>query len=126
MGSEMCIRDRAWAEHQVRTTVSFARGSRVLAWLLGGLNFQIEHHLFPRICHVHYPGMSHVVEATCKEFGVEYAEHESIWAGVASHYRWLRRMGRPDAVARIPVDAAVCACSSALFKYTACNHAEQH
>ena len=94
-----CI-ENSWAVHQVETTVDFARGNRVLSWLLGGLNFQIEHHLFPRICHVNYPGIAKVVEATCKEFGVKYAEHKSFWAGVASHFRWLRRMGRPDAGAR--------------------------
>ncbi len=88
--------DHAWAVHQVETTVDFARKSRVLAWLLGGLNFQIEHHLFPRVCHVNYPALSRLVEATCREFGVRYAEHRSFWAGVASHFRWLREMGRPD------------------------------
>lgn len=89
--------DHAWAIHQVETSVDFARRSRVVAWLLGGLNFQIEHHLFPRISHVHYPALSHVVESTCREFGVPYVEHTSFRAGIASHYRWLRRMGRPDA-----------------------------
>jgi linoleoyl-CoA desaturase len=83
----------SWAVHQVQTTVNFARESRLAAWLLGGLNFQIEHHLFPRICHVNYPALSGVVEQACREFGVRYAEHPSFWAGLASHYRWLRRMG---------------------------------
>jgi linoleoyl-CoA desaturase len=55
-----------WAEHQVRATVDFAPSSRVLAWYLGGLNFQIEHHLFPGICHVHYPALSGIVEETCR------------------------------------------------------------
>ncbi len=87
----------AWAVHQVETTVDFARGSRVAAWLLGGLNFQIEHHLFPRVCHIHYPALSKVVEDTCREFGVRYVEHPSVRAGLGAHYRWLRRMGRPDA-----------------------------
>ena len=54
--------DNAWAVHQVETTVDFARGSAA-AWLLGGLNFQIEHHLFSRICHVNYPAIAAVVEA---------------------------------------------------------------
>src|SRR6185369_3111568 len=54
--------ENAWAIHQVETTVDFARRSRVAAWLLGGLNFQIEHHLFPRICHINYPAISKVVE----------------------------------------------------------------
>ena len=89
--------DSPWGVHQVETTVDFARRSRTVAWLLGGLNFQIEHHLFPRVCHINYPAISQVVEATCREFGVKYSEHASFWAGLASHYRWLRRMGMPDA-----------------------------
>lgn len=88
--------ENSWAIHQVETTVDFARRSRVAAWLLGGLNFQIEHHLFPRICHVNYPVISKLVEQTCRELGVKYSEHESFWSGVASHFRWLRRMGMPD------------------------------
>jgi linoleoyl-CoA desaturase len=83
-----------WAIHQLQTTVNFARGNRVLTWLIGGLNFQVEHHLFPRISHVHYPMVSRVVEATCREFGVVYLEHRSFGAGIASHYRWLRGLGR--------------------------------
>jgi linoleoyl-CoA desaturase len=90
--------ENAWAIHQVESTVDFARRSKLAAWLLGGLNFQIEHHLFPRICHVHYPAMSKIVEQTCKDFGIEYHEHPSFAAGVASHFRWLRTMGRADAV----------------------------
>jgi len=92
--------ENAWAIHQVETTVNFARHSRVAAWLLGGLNFQIEHHLFPRICHVNYPAISKLVERTCEEFGVKYNEHASFWAGIGSHFRWLRRMGMPDASER--------------------------
>jgi linoleoyl-CoA desaturase len=88
--------ENAWAIHQVETTVDFARRSRVQSWLLGGLNFQIEHHLFPRICHVNYPAISKLVEETCREFGVKYREHISFRAGLASHFRWLRRMGTPN------------------------------
>lgn len=88
----------SWAVHQAETTVDFARRNPVASWLLGGLNFQIEHHLFPRICHVNYPAISGLVEETCREFGVKYTEHKSIRAGVRSHFRWLRRMGMPNAV----------------------------
>lgn len=88
----------AWAAHQVRTTVDFSRGNRVLSWVLGGLNFQVVHHLFPKVCHVHYPALSRIVEDTCREFGVRYSAHRSFAAGVASHYRWLRRLGRPGPV----------------------------
>jgi linoleoyl-CoA desaturase len=86
--------ESAWAVHQVETTVDFARRSKMAAWLLGGLNFQIEHHLLPRICHVNFPALSPVVEATCRDFGVKYSEHPSFLAGVISHFRWLRQMGR--------------------------------
>jgi linoleoyl-CoA desaturase len=86
----------AWAVHQVQTTVDFARKSRVLCWFLGGLNFQVVHHLFPRICHIHYPTLSRIVEETCREFGVRYSAHRSLAAGIASHFRWLRELGRPQ------------------------------
>jgi linoleoyl-CoA desaturase len=88
--------EQSWAIHQVETTVDFARRSRSLTWLLGGLNFQIEHHLFPRICHIHYPALSQIVEQTCKEFGVRYVTHQSFASGIGSHYRWLRRMGQSE------------------------------
>lgn len=88
-----------WAIHQLDTTVDFARDNRVLGWLIGGLNFQVEHHLFPRISHVHYPLVARVVEDTCREFGVTYREHRTFGAGIASHYRWLRRLGQPEPAA---------------------------
>ena len=86
--------DTPWAIHQLQTTVDFARDNRVLSWLIGGLNFQVEHHLFVRISHVHYRDVARVVEATCREFGVPYHAHRT-FAGIASHYRWLRRSARP-------------------------------
>jgi len=90
--------EHAWDVHQVQTTVDFGRTSWILCWLLGGLNFQIEHHLFPRICHVHYPALSKIVEETCREFGIRYASHRTFLAGVLSHFRWLRRLGRAATV----------------------------
>jgi linoleoyl-CoA desaturase len=89
--------ENPWAVHQAETTVNFARRSRVLAWLLGGLNFQIEHHLFPRISHANYPAMSRLVEEACRDFGIKYAENTTFTAAMASHFRWLRRMGMPSA-----------------------------
>lgn len=88
--------ENSWAIHQVETTVDFARSSALAYWFLGGLNFQIEHHLFPRICHVHYPALSRVVEATCREYGVRYAEHGTFLAGLRSHLAWLKQMGQPN------------------------------
>lgn len=91
--------DNAWAIHQVESTVNFARRSRILSWYMGGLNFQIEHHLFPRVCHIHYPALSRVVESTCREFDVRYREHRSFWRGIVSHFKWVRRMSRETAAA---------------------------
>ena len=87
--------EKTWAVHQLETTVDFARGSRLLSWFVGGLNFQVEHHLFPQICHVHYAALSKLVEEACREFRLKYAAHESLRAAIGSHFRWLRRMGRP-------------------------------
>ncbi len=87
--------DSSWAAHQLRTTVNFCRGNRLVTWLTGGLNHQFEHHLFPEISHCHYPDVSRIVRDTCAEFGIRYREHASFWAGVRSHVRWLRRMGMP-------------------------------
>lgn len=90
---------RPWAVHQVNATVDFARNNRLLCWYVGGLNFQIEHHLFPRICHVHYPQIAPIVQQTCAEFGVRYVAHESVLGALASHARWLRQLGRVPAPA---------------------------
>ena len=88
--------ENAWAIHQVETTVDFARKSRLVSWYVGGLNFQIEHHLFPGICHIHYPKLSRMVEKACRKANVRYSAHETFFAGVRSHFRWLQEMGRPE------------------------------
>ncbi|MBL8794333.1 MAG: acyl-CoA desaturase [Planctomycetia bacterium] len=85
--------ESAWAAHQVETTVDFGRDNRLLSWYVGGLNFQIEHHLFPHVCHIHYPALSQLVEETCREYGLRYTAHRSLLAGLVSHFRQLRRMG---------------------------------
>ncbi len=86
-----------WAVHQVETTVDFSRRNPLITWYVGGLNFQVEHHLFPRICHIHYPRLSRLVEKACARHGVRYNNHGSFLSGVASHFRWLRQMGLPAA-----------------------------
>ncbi len=86
---------RDWAEHQVASTADFARGNPLVSWYLGGLNFQAVHHLFPRVCHLHYPALSRIVEQTCQEHGIRYRVQASVGAALRSHVRWLKRMGRP-------------------------------
>jgi linoleoyl-CoA desaturase len=83
-----------WAIHQLKTTANFAPKSKLLSWYVGGLNFQIEHHLFPKISHIHYPHISKIIKQTCKEFGVEYIEYPKMRYAVASHIAFLKQMGR--------------------------------
>lgn len=86
---------RSWMEHQLATTVNFCPRNRLLTWYLGGLNFQVEHHLFPRISHVHYPRIAGIVREVCAEFDVPYLCHERLRSAVASHVRFLRELGGP-------------------------------
>lgn len=87
--------ENEWALHQVATTANFAMGSHVASWFLGGLNFQIEHHLYPRISHVHYRALSPLVQQTCEEFDVPYIHYQTFTQAVVSHFRHLKNMGRP-------------------------------
>lgn len=82
-----------WAIHQLNTTVNFSRHNKLLSWYLGGLNFQVEHHLFPTICHVHYPAIAPIVKQTAEEYGVPYLENPSFSSAVSSHIRLLKRFG---------------------------------
>lgn len=86
--------EQEWMVHQLSTTANFATGSRVVSWLLGGLNFQVEHHLFPRVSHVHYPAINKLVKATCQEFGVTYLEYRTMGQAFASHLRHIYHLGR--------------------------------
>ncbi|WP_304517519.1 fatty acid desaturase family protein [Cecembia rubra] len=83
-----------WAIHQLKTTANFATKNKVLSWLIGGLNFQIEHHLFPNISHIHYPAISKIIKDTCREYGIPYIEHPKMRLAIASHVNHLRHLGR--------------------------------
>jgi linoleoyl-CoA desaturase len=85
--------ENEWAIHQVETTANFATKSKLTTWFLGGLNFQIEHHLFPRISHVHYPALSKIVQQTAAEMGITYTNYKRTYLAVFSHIRYLKRMG---------------------------------
>ncbi|HQQ95309.1 MAG TPA: acyl-CoA desaturase [Bacteroidia bacterium] len=83
-----------WAEHQLRTTMNFANGNPVLTWLVGGLNHQVEHHLFPNICHIHYPKISKIVEQTAHEFSLPYKKTRTFIGAIISHEHMLWKLGR--------------------------------
>jgi linoleoyl-CoA desaturase len=86
--------ENEWAVHQVRTTANFSPRSKVISWFAGGLNYQIEHHLFPRISHVHYPALSKIVEQKCKEFDLSYNTNETMWKAISSHFRMMKLLGQ--------------------------------
>jgi linoleoyl-CoA desaturase len=86
--------ENAWAIHQLQTTANFARNSQVLNWYIGGLNYQIEHHLFPNICHVHYTKISNIVEKTAEEFHLPYNVKPTFMNALVSHVRTLKTLGR--------------------------------
>ncbi len=82
-----------WAIHQMRTTANFANDNAVFSWFIGGLNYQIEHHLFPNICHVHYRDISKIVKSTAEEYGVPYNHHPTFSGALKSHFSVLNRLG---------------------------------
>lgn len=83
-----------WAIHQMLTTANFSRGSRWFSWIVGGLNYQVEHHLFANICHVHYRNLSPIVEKTAKEFGIPYNQEKTFFGAIKSHANMLRDLGK--------------------------------
>lgn len=83
-----------WASHQVLNTVNFAPKNKILTWYVGGLNFQIEHHLFPNICHVHYTKLSKIVKQTAEEFNLPYNVKPTFRSALWSHFKMLKQLGR--------------------------------
>ena len=90
--------ETAWAEHQIKTTSNFAMRSKIVSWFVGGLNFQIEHHLFPKVSHVHYPALSKIVQQKCTEYNLTYNYYGTFAEALVSHFRVMRQLGRKPAV----------------------------
>ena len=85
--------DTEWAIHEIRTTANFAPGNKIVSWFVGGLNFQVEHHLFPRVSHVHYAALSKIVKEHCDQFGIPYHSYPKMRQAVASHIRVMKALG---------------------------------
>ena len=98
--------ESAWAECQMRTTANFAMGNKVISWFVGGLNYQIEHHLFPRVSHVHYPAISKIVMEKAKEFNLPYNKYDTMTEAVASHFRVMKQLGKKPEQVMQQVQAA--------------------
>lgn len=94
--------ENTWAIHQLLTTTNFAHDNKILSWYVGGLNYQVEHHLFPNVCHVHYRNLSSIVETTAKEFGVPYKKIDTFMGALAAHGKMLKMLGEKADVVLTP------------------------
>lgn len=83
-----------WAIHQLETTTNYAPKSKFFSWFVGGLNFQIEHHLFPNMCHVHYKAISQIVEEKSKKYKLPYSSYNTFFRALVEHTKMLKQLGR--------------------------------
>jgi linoleoyl-CoA desaturase len=88
--------DNNWAVHQLLTTTNFCPDQKVFTWLVGGLNYQVEHHLLPHICHVHYRKLAPIVKQTAEEYGIPYHSKPTFGAALKDHVKMLYQLGRPE------------------------------
>ncbi|HBH06347.1 MAG TPA: acyl-CoA desaturase [Flavobacteriales bacterium] len=87
------IIEENWAVHEMKTTSNYAPNNKMLTWYVGGLNFQVEHHLFANICHIHYPKIAPIVVQTAKEYNIKYHSQPSLAEAVKAHARGLYELG---------------------------------
>jgi linoleoyl-CoA desaturase len=95
-GIEDKMLETEWAVHQIKTTANFSPNNKVISWFVGGLNFQIEHHLFPRISHVHYGALSKIVKEHCEKFNLPYHSFSNVKEALASHVRTMKKLGQNE------------------------------
>lgn len=97
--------ENSFVKHQLATTSNFAMKSKLVCFLMGGLNFQVEHHIFPYICHIHLPKIASIVKDTATEFGLTYNENETLFSALKSHFRTLKKLGKKTSVEnQIPIE----------------------
>ena len=87
-----------WAIHQLFTTVNFSTKNKIVNWFTGGLNHQVEHHIFPNISHIHYTKISEIVKNTAKEFNLPYFEYQTTRKAILAHFKHLKEMGQNPAL----------------------------
>lgn len=92
----------SWVNHQLASTCDFAQGNPFVTFYCGGLNYQVEHHLFHKVSHVHYPAISKIVKDTCSEFNVPYLVNKSFFAALVSHFRFLKSMAKAPSLQPCP------------------------
>ena len=101
IGSDVSEIQDCYESHQLRTTSNFAPKNKLLTWFVGGLNYQVEHHIFPNICHVHYPAISGIVRKTADEYGLPYRSIDTFAGALSLHQQMLKKLSRPEASATV-------------------------
>jgi linoleoyl-CoA desaturase len=99
-GNDLNIEEE-WAVYQVKATANFATRNKIISWFVGGLNFQVEHHLFPRISHIHYRDINKIVKQTCMQYNVPYNEFPTMMNAIASHFKMMKEFGRKPAYLKL-------------------------
>lgn len=94
--NEKFTMEENWVVHQLQTTSDFAQNSKLISWYIGGLNFQVEHHLFPNICHIHYKKIAKIVEETAKDYNIVYNNIPTMFGALASHAKLLKDLGKKE------------------------------
>jgi linoleoyl-CoA desaturase len=88
--------EKEWAAHQVETTADFAMNSSLANWLFGGLNFQVVHHLFPNVSHVHYRAIQPIIHRVSSRYNIPYHSYPTMWQAVRSHVGYLKGLGQHE------------------------------
>ena len=99
--NKMGMMKEDWYGHQFATTTNFSPNSKILFWLIGGLNYQVEHHVLPDVCHVHYKNLTKIVSDTAKEFGMPYHVKKSVAHAIKDHIKMLRLLGKKQVISTI-------------------------
>ena len=91
--------EHTWAVHQLFTTANFAPTNKFISWYTGGLNHQVEHHIFPNISHIHYGKIAKIVKETAQEFNLPYNEYKTMRKAILEHFKQLKSLGKEPAFA---------------------------
>ena len=100
--------DNNYALHVLETTADFCRHSKLGTWLMGAINIHVIHHIYPKVCHVHYAAITEILKQTCDDHGILYQENETFGLALKKHYQILKHLSKPDAkVARVGKSATM-------------------
>ena len=96
--NEQGVMSDDWYSHQFNTTTNFSPKSKFLSWMIGGLNYQVEHHVLPDVCHIHYKSLTKIVSETAEEYGMEYHVKKNFGLAIVAHFKMLRSLGKKQTI----------------------------